>query len=258
MELQRPNIYVYTICWNEEAFLPYFLKYYSQFATKIILYDNQSTDRTLKICSDFHSDTCELQVITYNTYNQIRDDVYLEIKNEVWKHSRGKCDWCIVVDIDEIVYHPLGITTYLSNLPTNVALIQSVGYEMVSNTFFQNPDQPLVLPTEICKTGVASHMLNKTNIFRPNLVNGINYYGGCHICVPAYQGKYIEMKESPIKLLHFKFIYPLEWMIDRYKKMASRLSEQNVKHGWGLHYAEIQKLIQRYQQLFSKARQIIQ
>ena len=70
------NIEVYTICYNESKFINLFLNYYAQFASKIIIYDNYSTDDTCDKINRFN--ICPTEIIKYDTGNQIRDDIYLE------------------------------------------------------------------------------------------------------------------------------------------------------------------------------------
>ena len=43
------TIHVYNIVHNEEFLLPYYLRHYEQFADKIFIFDDESTDRTAEI-----------------------------------------------------------------------------------------------------------------------------------------------------------------------------------------------------------------
>ena len=73
---KEPVFYVITICWNESPLLKYFLDYYS-FATKIIIFDNMSSDNSVEIMKGYNN----VEICSYNTNEQIRDDIYIEIKN---------------------------------------------------------------------------------------------------------------------------------------------------------------------------------
>lgn len=77
-------ITVYTIAYNEERMLPFFIKWYrDRFPDcRIVLYDNQSTDNTVKICEDNN-----IEVITYFTNGEMRDSALRDIKNNCWKES---------------------------------------------------------------------------------------------------------------------------------------------------------------------------
>ena len=47
------KITLYTICYNEQEMLPYFLNHYSKMVDKIVVYDNQSTDNSRQILESF-------------------------------------------------------------------------------------------------------------------------------------------------------------------------------------------------------------
>lgn len=235
------KIYVLTICWNEELFLPVFLNYYS-FADKIIIFDNFSSDNSINIIKQFKN----TEIVKYNTNEQIRDDIYLVIKNDIWKDFKKECDWMIIVDIDEIVYHPMGLKQYLLNLPSNVSMIKSNGFEMFSNGFN--------LPFDIFRVynrGIKNSKHCKFNVINTKLVNAINYLPGCHDAIPNHRG--IIYNDPNLKMLHYKFIYPLQFLIHRYSIMSKRLSDYNKKNSLGFHYSNIQNLVIKYNNLKKKS-----
>lgn len=212
------KIEVFAICYNEEALLPYFLRHYSAFCQKITVFDNFSTDRSNEICLANKI----TEVIPYNTGDQIRDDIYLQIKNNCWKGS--KADWVIICDIDELVYHPF-IHTVLSS--TEATAIAPPLFNMFASEF---PTTPLQIWDEVM-TGVPGGA--KLNLFRPYQVKEINYDPGCHVCFP--EGNIILDKNSEIKTLHMKNLSE-KYVIERTLLSHSRLSELNKQMGWGIHY----------------------
>ena len=90
---------IYNISFNEEVILQKFIDHYKyQFPNcEIVIYDNQSTDKTKEIAI---KNGCK--VLEYDSNNQIRDDLYLEIKNNCWK--KASTDWVLIVDTDEFIY----------------------------------------------------------------------------------------------------------------------------------------------------------
>lgn len=59
------KIYVYTFCYNEIDILPFIIEYWKQYATKVIVYDNDSTDG-----SDLYLKQYDwIEVRKYNTNN---------------------------------------------------------------------------------------------------------------------------------------------------------------------------------------------
>ena len=99
------SIDVFAICYNEEVMLPYFINHYQKMGANITIYDNFSTDRSQEIITE---SGCTL--LTYDSNNQIRDDLYLQIKNNCWKKS--KAEWVIVCDIDEFIEVDFNLNNY--------------------------------------------------------------------------------------------------------------------------------------------------
>ena len=237
-----PTFYVLSICWNEEFFLPYFLKHYS-FATKIIIFDNMSSDNSVAIMKQHPN----VEIATYNTNEQIRDDIYLEIKNHAWKQYKHLCDWIIIVDIDELIHHPLGIPAFVQSLPPNVGIAKCKGYEMFSPGLSPySPDENMSI-FQKCATGMPGVKLDKCTLLNTKMVQDMNYLTGCHQAYPKMtRPTFITYTHPQFVLLHYKFIHPLPQMIHRYKQMARRLSQQNLLNGWGFHYTNIKSLTTKY------------
>lgn len=227
------KIHLYSICWNEETLLPHFLSYYSSFCEKIFLYDNFSTDKTREIALTYPS----VVFLQYDTQNEIRDDIYLKIKNESWKKSRGNADFVIVCDTDEFIYH-----NHLSDLlkkfkENRISLIKPVGFNMIHDAA---PSAETNIFSSI-QYGVRSEDFDKVILFDPNLIEEINYASGSHKCNPIGIVKYAE---DTIKLLHYKYL-GLENVINRYALMSKRLSSHNKKYYLGFHYSFSRSKIKR-------------
>src|SRR6188768_2926967 len=91
------NIELHMIMWNEEKLLPLVLKYYKQFCSRIVCYDNYSTDRSVQIAESYGA-----EVRTFGIKGVLDDDAYLEVKNHCWKGSTA--DYVIVCDADEVLW----------------------------------------------------------------------------------------------------------------------------------------------------------
>lgn len=227
--LSDPIIHVYTVCWNEEKFLPFFLDHYRSFCEKIIVYDNESTDSTLDILAQ----NPKVEIVTYKTNNQINDDIYQHIKNNVWKRSRGKADYVIVCDLDELLYAKTGdIKSILKQ--TNKTVFRPDGYEMMSENF-PLYNKPL---REQCK-GLFSEYYCKKIIFDPHCIVDINYYPGCHEADPR---GFVKTGTSEFLLLHYKRL-GVDYVVNRYRAFGARLSQQNIDNKMGLHYRMTEKEI---------------
>jgi glycosyltransferase involved in cell wall biosynthesis len=226
------RIWVYTICYNEQHFVKNFLAAYSD-AERIIAYDNQSTDNTVPLLLE----DPRVTVRSWDSGNQIRDDKYLEIKNNCWKEAKGLADWATVVDFDEIFTRAvLTENNPCFNLdltkPYNEGktIIKPYGYNMVSI------DAPLgepLHPYHYCKKGVYHWPQEKPCCFRPDKLEEINFVPGCHGINPIGEANIYNCPEY--KLLHFK-LWNMQLYIAKIKMAASRMSEINKANGWGEHY----------------------
>ncbi len=131
-------------------------------------------------------------------------------------------------------------------------MVKCVGYEMFCPDILNTPGSK---PIEKSNIGLPGSKLDKCTLINVKLVNEINYLGGCHSCFPKASG--IIHNDQNFKLLHYKFVYPLQYMINRYKQMASRLSKQNIENGWGFHYSNINSLIKKYNDLAKYSKPVV-
>ncbi|HNX37490.1 MAG TPA: glycosyltransferase family 2 protein [Candidatus Cloacimonadota bacterium] len=233
------KIEVFAICYNEEILLPYFLRHYSRFADRITIYDNYSTDCSPEICRI----NPRVNLVQYDSGNQIRDDIYLDIKNNCWKGSTA--DWVIVCDIDEFVlelFAPTPIDDYTVIMPD--------WWEMVGERIPSGPGQ---IYEEISQ-GVCLGQASKCVMFRPSAIKEINYAPGAHSVSPV--GDFRLLQTSQMGLLHFKNI-SLDYVVSRHALLASRLSDINKRNNWGFHYEQSAQVIGDYYRSLLEKRQSI-
>ena len=214
-------ITIYTICFNEELILPFFVKWYrKKFPNcRIIIYDNYSTDSTEKIALQ---NNC--QVIKYDSNNQIRDDLYLNIKNNCWKDA--ETDWVLVCDVDELL--DINQTQLIGE---NCSIILSKGYNMI------NLEDNLDL--ESINYGIRAKQYDKYYLFNRLKIKEINYEAGCHSSNPVGE---VIFSKNIYNLYHYNMLSE-QYLINRNKRNFERLSKENKKNGWGIHYKESEQTI---------------
>lgn len=248
LKIIKPRISVYTITWNEEKILPYFLKHYSQFASKITIFDNYSSDDTINIINKFND--CDIDVIPYNTNGYIDDFKYLEIKNNCWKGDPS--EYVIVCDVDEFLYVN-NVFDYL-NINNKYDIFTPNGYEMVSDEF---PMQYKTQIIEQVKNGMFRDGLCKSILFKPNMISDVNYTPGCHFFYINDITIKIKKDEDQLKLLHYKHLSK-EYLIKRYELLANRLSDTNKKLGAGRHYLNtIQEISEFFDHIKENSQKVI-
>lgn len=232
------KIDVFTLCYNEEVLMPYFLRHYLSFCDTVTIYDNKSTDRSIDIAKQNR----KVKIISYSSDNSFRDDIHRQIKNTCWKDS--KADWVIVVDFDEFVYLVPGDTRMYDS-----TIIEPCWWDMISDKLpstkgqiYEEINQGRILPE------------SKMVMFRPSFIKDIRYEVGAHTCSPI--GDVRLLKTPLISILHYKML-SLDYYLNRTNLLASRLSKMNKSKRWGFHYNfPHEQIVQYYEETWKIKRQI--
>lgn len=209
------KVEVYTIAWNEERYIEQFIEYYN-WADKITVYDNHSTDNTVKIAQSLGCD-----VFSYGENEQDNNTMW-NIKSKCWKDS--KADWVIVCDVDEWLYHKDGMKNALEYInTTDATVVNTTGYNMISERY---------RPLKNIKKGYPSFIYDKHICFKPTEISDMGWSIGCHTAKPKGNIKFIDYD---VLLLHYSLIGRKETK-DRWKQYAERMSEKDRKYGFAKNY----------------------
>lgn len=214
------TVETYIIGWNREDTIHLTIKHYKRLGN-VIYFDNFSTDNTREIAEKMGAD-----VRLFGRAGELDDQTYLDIKNHAWKRSRA--DWVIVVDDDEILYHPNLEGKLRNALETGATIFHVNGFNIHSD---QMPKEEW---TEIM-TGEKNENYSKLCVFNPRNVTDIRYNYGCHAARPVGNLIYASTK---LALLHYRDVGGVERLIARHKLYQSRLSELNKRYNLGHHYTE--------------------
>jgi glycosyltransferase involved in cell wall biosynthesis len=100
MRPQDIKILGVTVTYNNEDKIPYVMPYYQRMGIdKLIVYDNDSTDRTVEMLSKYPF----VEIRSYHT-EQYSEDMVLKFKTDVQDEFRGLYDWCVSTYFDEVFY----------------------------------------------------------------------------------------------------------------------------------------------------------
>ncbi len=236
------TIEVHALLHNEAKMLPYFVRHYRTFADNIIFYESNSTDGSPEIAEKLG---CIVLEIPGNN-NQINERLFCSIKNNCWKSSEA--DWVFIGDLDEFAYHP-NIKKILQETEYNAFWPKEI--HMMAREFPTTEGQ---IYDEVKAGFEGSPGYNKLNLFKPKAFKEINYGPGCHACSPV--GNIRLAPETDIVTLHFHWI-GLEYRIERNKYVASRISDENKKYGWGVHNMLPEETMrQNFEESWAKCRKI--
>ncbi len=221
-----PVVHVYTICWNEERVLPYFLRHYSRFARRIIVYDNYSTDTSPQIVRS--SAVTELRYFGLPT-NCGGESERVAVRQNAWQESRESADWVIVVDCDEFLWHPV-LLEYLSTCHARgITVPRPTGYEMFANEFPDTNGQIF----SVAPRGLPAKHMDKWVVFDPRAVQAMNYGPGSHQASPV--GRVVYDDDPRLKLLHYRHL-GLDYTLARYQQLAARRTDEDRRMNWNFHY----------------------
>ncbi len=193
------NIHVYTITYNEAPLIPYFLRHYETFATRIFVWD-RSDDGTRELL-EAHPLVTVFQQECVGLDDNYFDTCFMQYK----QLSRGQADWCIAVGSDEFVYHPQLIDR-LSCLP-HAKKIQLRGYTMYADRFPTTEGQ---IYDEI-KHGYNDVWSTKTVLFQPDA--DMQWLPGLHVEVSGDKPE----RHTDIKLLHYRYL-GAEYFLERNRR----------------------------------------
>jgi hypothetical protein len=223
-------VHVYSICWNEEDFLPFFFLHYDQIADDYFIFDDGSTDGTPQILGGRPNVSVE-RFHRSDPSSLINSQT--DFQNQIWKKSRGVADWVLVTDIDEHIglRSPGETRDYLAACKAaGVTLIPSLGFDMVSRG---SPEPDVVLSKSVTR-GSASGGFNKLGYFNPNAISATNFAPGRHVAVPT--GNVVLPRSDELMLRHFKHV-GIDRAFTRQHHEGKQLGPADIKLKMGVHWS---------------------
>jgi hypothetical protein len=243
------KVHLHALCWNEEKMLPHFFRHYDEFVDQYFISDHASTDKSLSILANHPKVQIGKFHVEGDSFVQAATDHY----NHCWKVSRGAADWVIICNIDEHLYHPKNLKTYLNRcLEGKISLITPKGYQMYADSFPSDSERKLC---ESIGDGSRCQLFDKPQIFNPNDIDEIHFTPGRHGCIPT--GKVVSPYFTSVKLLHFKYL-GLEYLLSREKELLGGLRTLDIKKQWGVQYTwSDERKIAEFEALKMKSKRVL-
>jgi len=196
--------------------IKFYLRHYEKFASRIIVYDQQSTDGTREILEKH-----PLVEIREQTWLGHDDDAGIRLVNSAWIGE--DCDWVMWPDIDEILYHP-NVFWMLATAREDV--IMTKGYALLSKTGFDPDFQGHIY--EQITTGHPQDNYDKSICWRQGIT--MVHAVGRHPYSDFPKTNGIIGNEVKLKLLHCHYVGGAESTRKKNERMYDRYT--NKKYGW--------------------------
>lgn len=210
---------------NEEFILPFFLDHYTALGD-VVLFDNGSTDGTIDIAKSYPN----VSIVYFDTQDKLNDYALTEIRNKGWVPYKDSYDYCIVVDSDQIIYHP-NLKDYLQKcFNDGMTFLGTVGYQMLSEELPRYNGTPIY---EQIRTGAEYWTLSIKPVFNPKKVSP-SYDHGQHSAFP--KGEVVSPEETELKTLHYRWL-SYDYFMSKCHVRNSELSDWNKAVGAGVHYS---------------------
>lgn len=226
---EEMNIVVHLITWNEEFILPYTIRHYGRFCSKILVHDVGSTDNTVQVAKQSGA-----EVVHHNGGGEFNDTLNEKIKNEEW--HKTPADWILMIDADEFFYFPKGVEQTLAGYEhQKLPVARPIGFEMLSD-FLPSKNGQIY---DECKYGAKHPDYCKPELFNPRLVEVMEFSTGGHTCQGVLKDGTVFTNpplpaNPPVYLLHYHQIGSTERIGEKYEGVIRRLSNINRLNGWGI------------------------
>ena len=228
------RIDLYALCLNEARIIPHFMAHYAGVADRLHILDNGSTDGGLALLAGDE----RVSVQPFETVGDSFVDQSRKLLDGVWKASRGRADWVIVVEMDEHLQHA-DLRAYLAHARRDgVTAIRALGYQMTSEAF---PSGPPPLWRSVV-AGARDETFDKLAAFRPDALLETNFQPGRHSDDP--QGQVAYEPNRQVKLLHYKNL-GADYVCERNAALAHGLRPRDAAAEWGSHYLRGRDAVER-------------
>lgn len=246
--MEKPIVHLYTLCFNEEYMIPFFMDYYLKWVDKIVVLDNKSTDNSAALLAKYPNVFRK----EFDSENEMRESELTTRRNTVWKNSRGKADFVIMCDIDEFLYIKNPVL-FLNHLKQNqFSVVRPIGFDMISK---KEPQHGLPIFDQV-KEGARNFEYDKMVLFDPNKIENINYSPGAHYAIPEGIVK-MYWKDPRIKLLHYRYLSE-KYILEKNRIRGIRRSQHDHEHNFGYQYSLSEKQqLARFEYVYSNRKKVL-
>jgi hypothetical protein len=228
------EINIFLLCFNESALLPHTINHYKKYlpSCKITIYDNESTDNSVDIAKNLGC-----SIVSWNSNNIIDDELYIELKNSVWK----KCNsgWIIMADMDEFLC--VTEVELMKEKELGTTILQIDGCDIIGES--ETLDLTDIDLQKINKY-IKNNYESKNLCFLREEIVDMNYSLGAHSCNPNGNIVY----SSNVYINKHMNVLGLNYMIDKHIKRYKRSEKMRLKNLCTHYTKDIDKIKEMYKE----------
>lgn len=234
------RLIVYTLCFNESDIIPYIVDYWKNLQSqvdyfKVVVFDNYSTDNSVELLSKYPW----IEIRQFHSDGQ-NDIIQAQIKNQCWLEAKGKADFVIVQDFDEILWTST-LREELQYMKDNDFNVMATKGWTFCGSEIPSYQEGVYLHQQV-KRGYyqrINHMKELEQFFKfmlidPNKLETMSWSVGNHICNPKPSMKLYESDKSIA--FHINKGLSEQYFVDKRKRMGKRLSSTNKQYGMCYEY----------------------
>lgn len=226
------NVEVHSLRYGDDWLVPYVVRHYLSYAQKLVIHDAGGG----KPIEELVGQVDGLVVVPWTDCPLVDELKYTELRNTCWKGTDA--DWCVVADLDELIYFPEGADKTLGAYTRmGAAVIRPHGFELFSETYPTGEGQ---IYDEIKMAAPDDKWYAKPILFSPKLVSETRLGLGSHESDPVlhdqrrfHVGPLWPFANPPTYLLHCHHIGPKQVIAAKFDATHDRMCEMNRKMHWG-------------------------
>lgn len=224
-----------TLCRNEEDIIPFCIQYWQRIATKVVVFDNHSTDSSVELLSKHDW----IEIRTFDSDGQ-NDPLQKQIKEQAFLELKDQYDIIIISDMDEVFY--------FENAEKEFDKMMQGGFNTMLLPLFSlcedfkpQPQEDKLLH-QLCHKFYKQRMnhtggldsYTKLSIFNTKNIQFINMSVGQHFVnvIPTMNAMIGEDAFG----LHIDKGFGLDYYLEKRRKMGANLSQTNIKCGMAIEY----------------------
>lgn len=243
----------YKICWislcfNEMDILPFVKQYWERIGADVVIYDNGSTDGSIKYLLNLPYVTLK----HFDSQGQ-NDIIQKEVKEKAYLEFKDKYDIIIITDMDEVFY--------FNDFKALSEAFISGGYNVLATPIFslcEDSKPPYIqdkLLHQQCHKFYKQRMnhmngfdeYSKLSIFNTRITNSVVMSVGQHFVKTLPQMRMMISNDG--FNLHIDKGFGVDYKFNIRQKMNANLSETNKRSGMCIEYADsYDKLKQEYEE----------